>query len=80
MFDVVMDVADSALCPLTKGIHKNRLNNIPKENIDTVVSYLKGSLLLLKNCSKLPTDIIGLINDIMYSADCANFKEYMKAI
>ena len=51
------------------------MKDIPGENIDTVVSYLKMSLLILKNCSELPTDIIGLLNDIMYSADCTDFRE-----
>ena len=80
MFDVVMDVDDAALRALTEGIQKIRMKDIPGENIDTLVSYLKGSLLLLKNCGELPTDIIGLLNDIMCSAECNDFKEYMKAI
>ena len=44
------------------------------------MSYLKGVLLLLKNCSATPTDIMELLNDVMVSADCGEFVEYMKLI
>ena len=74
MFDVVVDVDDAALRALTEGIQKIRTKDIPGENIGTLVSYLIGSLLLLKNCAELPTDIIGLLNDIMCSAECNDFK------
>lgn len=80
MFDVVMDVDDAALRVVTEGIQKIRTKDLPGENVDTLVSYLKGSLLVLKNCAELPTDIIGLLNDIMCSAEFNDFKEYMKSI
>jgi len=80
MFDVNINVDDLALRTLTKGIQRVRMNYIPGENVDTLVSYLKGSLLLLKNCSKLPTDIVGMLNDIMVSADCVDFVKYTKSI
>ena len=46
----------------------------------TVVSYLKGDFLLLNNCLVIPTDVMGFLNDVMVSADCAEFVEYMKSI
>ena len=45
------------------------MKEIPGENVDTLISYLKESILLLKNCVELPTYIIELLNDIMYSVD-----------
>ena len=33
--------------------------------------------MLLKICLELPTNIIGLLNDIMSSTDCSDFKNYM---
>jgi len=80
MFDVVMDVDDSNFRALTEGIQRIRIKEIPGKNVDTLVLYLKGSLLLLKNCTELPINIIGLINDIMCSVEYTEFKEYMKAI
>ena len=44
------------------------MKDIPGENVDTLVLYIKGSLLLLKNCTEIPTDIINLLNDIICSA------------
>ena len=79
-FYVVMGIDNSALHSLAEGIQKIRLKDISGENINTIVSYLKGSLLLLKNCSELSTDTIGLLNDFICSVDCANFIEYTKTI
>ena len=50
------------------------------KNVATVVSYLKGALLLLKNCADLPTDTHGLLNDIMTSASNDAFTGYMRLI
>lgn len=40
------------------------------------VNYVKWALFLLKNCSAVPTDTMGLLNDVMTSADCVEFTEY----
>ena len=56
------------------------MSDISGENIGIVVSYLKGALVLLKNYSGLPKDIISLLNDIMSSTDCKNFESYMQAV
>ena len=45
-----------------------------------MVSYLKGDLLLLKNYKDILADTMGLINDVMTSADCKGFTKYMKSI
>lgn len=45
-----------------------------------MVSYVKGALLLLKNCSAIPTDVIGLINDVSILDNCAEVVDYMKSI
>ena len=43
------------------------------------MSYLKGALLLLKNCGEIPTDVMGFLNDVMVWADCKGFTAYMKS-
>ena len=49
------------------------------ENVGRIVSYLKGALLLLANCSFLPTDTAGLLNVPLCSAECSKFTDFMKA-
>ena len=56
------------------------MKDITGENVGTVVSYLKGALLLLQNCGAIPTDVIGFLNDVMVSADYDEFTSYMKLI
>ena len=56
MLDIVMEVEDSALCSLVQSLQTLRMKDIEGENVRTAVSYLKGALLLLKNCAELPTD------------------------
>ena len=80
MLDVVMDVEDSSLRSLVQSLQTLRMKDIEGENIATVVSYLKGALLLLKNCAELPTDTHGLLNDIMTSASNDDFTGYMRSI
>lgn len=47
MLDVAMDIDDSSLRSLTQGIQTLCLKDVPEENVGTVVSNLKGELLLL---------------------------------
>ena len=78
--DIVMDVDNSALRSLTKALQTLRVKDMAGENVGTVVSYLKGALLLLQNCGAIPTNVMGLLNDVMVSADCEDFIAYMHLI
>ena len=80
MINIVLDIEDSALRSMTQSLQTMRLKNIPGENVATAANYLKGALMLLQNCDAVPTDTLGLLNDIMTSADCNEFTEYMKSI
>lgn len=39
------------------------MNDVSDENKGGIMSYLKGGLLYLENCKKLPIDVTVLIND-----------------
>ena len=47
--DIMMDVDDAALRLLTESLQNLRIKDVPGENVGTVVSYLKGALVLLQN-------------------------------
>ena len=72
-----MDVEDSSLRSMTDHIKTVRMKDIPGKNVGTIASYFKGVVLLLDNCNSLPTDVLGLLNDVMNSADSKVFLEYM---
>jgi len=80
MLEIIMDVDDSDLRALTTNLQTLRLKDAPGENICTAVSYLKGALMLLQNCSDLPTDTMGLLNNIIISADCDEFSGFMNLV
>ena len=80
VLELVMDVDDTALSYLTQNLQSLRISGVPGENVGTIVSYLKGTLLLLSNCNSMPTDIMGLLNDTFCLAACDEFTDYMKAI
>lgn len=80
MIDIVTDVDDSALRSLTESLQSLRLKDVPGENDGTAVRYLKGTLFLFQNCSAVPTDTMGRLNDVMTSMDCEEFTGYMKSI
>merc|ERR1740124_409077 len=80
MLEIIMDADDSALRVLTKSLQTLQLKDVPGKNICTAVSYLKGALMLLQNCSELRTDTMGLLNGIMISADCDEFSGFMNLV
>ena len=80
MLDIIMNVDDSALWGLTQSLQTLRLKDTPDENMYTAVSYLKGVLLLLHNCTGLPKDTIGILNDTMGLADCNEFTGFMNSV
>ena len=69
ILEIVMDYDDLALHSLIEALQSLRMKDVPGENVGTVVSYLKGELLLLQNFSAIPTNIMGLLNDVMASTD-----------
>jgi hypothetical protein len=46
---------------------------LPGENIDLVVSYLRGALNRLKICNHVPPDICSIINDVLITAQTEEF-------
>ena len=60
-----MDVDDSAIYALIQNLQVLRMKDAPKENVGTVVSFLKGALMLIQNCAMLLTDNIALMNNTM---------------
>lgn len=50
------------------------------EVFGTVVSYLKGLLMLIQSSGCLPTDTMGLLSDIMCSDECNDLSEFMKIV
>lgn len=54
---------------------------MPDKDVSVASSYLKGALLLLQNCcATLIANTLGLLNDIMCSADNADFTGSMQSI
>ena len=70
MLDIIMDIDNSVLRALNQILQTLRLKDIPGENIHTTVRHFKGVLMLLQNCSGLPTDTMGLLSNIVVLVDC----------
>ena len=75
-----MDVEYSALRSLVQSLQTLCMKDIEGKNVGKVVSYLKGTLLLLKNCAELPTYTHGLLSNSITSATNDNSCGYMKSI
>jgi len=54
MLDIIMDVDDSARQVLMEILQNIWIKDIKGENAGTIVSYLKGALLLPQNFVKVP--------------------------
>jgi len=73
MLDIIMDVDDSSLQVLAEYSQTLRMKDIPGENVDTIVRYMKGNLLLLRNYGKLPTGVMVLVSNTFCLAACPKF-------
>ena len=80
IFDIVTNVNDAALRLLVQSIQTIRMKDIVGEHVGTVVSYLKGVVMLLQNCTMLLMDLINLLNDLMISAENTDFTSFMKSV
>ena len=82
MIDIVINVDDSVLRSLNQNLQTLHLEDVPGENMGTIVSYLKWALLLLllDNVSGLPTNTMGLMNSTMCSAEKKEFSGFMTSI
>ena len=76
MLDIVMDVNDSTLRFLTQNLQTLWMKDVPGENVGTIVSYLKGHYFYLKNCKKMPTYVMVLLNDTLYSTACDEVTDF----
>ena len=65
MLELVMDIEGSTLRSLTQSLQFFRLTDIPSKNIGTVVSYIKGALMLLQKYDAVPTYTMVLLNKTM---------------
>ena len=80
ILNVVMTVEGLALRLIDKSIQRLRMKDITGENVGTLVSYLKGVLLLIENCANMPIYMLGLLNDIMMLATNIKYCIYMMSM
>ena len=73
MITIVMDVDYSAIISLTQGFQLMWLKDILGDNVISVMSNLKGILMLLRSCSKLSTSTMCVLKDAVCSALCDEF-------
>ena len=71
---------NSALRALTENLQNIQIKDIKGENVGNISSYLKGSLILLQNCGKMPTDTISLLLDIFCSAELDEFTTFISNV
>eukprot|EP00957_Ditylum_brightwellii_P061291 4652033-Ditylum_brightwellii.AAC.1 len=57
-----------------------QLKDFPGENVSTAASYLRGVIVLLKNCKEIPTDLMGLLNEIFASASTEDYSAYVNML
>ena len=65
---------------MIEALQNLRMKDVPGENVGTVFSYLKGALFLLQNFSAIPTNVMGLLNDVMVLVDYDEFTAYTRSI
>lgn len=80
MLDIIIDVDDSTLRALTQRPQILQLKYVSGKNVYNAVCYLKSAMILLQNCSGLPTHTMGLLDNMMGSVDCDKFRGFMKYV
>ena len=56
------------------------MKDVTGENVGIIISFLKGALLLLGNCGKLPTNTMGILKDTFCSAEWEEFTALMTSV
>ena len=69
MLEIIIDVDNGALRVLTENLQTFWMKDVSGEIVKTVVSYLKGALILLLNYGKVPMCGLGILRNIFYSVE-----------
>ena len=68
ILDLIIEVDDNSLRLITQHLQTLRMKDVPGDTVRTIFSYMKGVLLLLGNCGKMLTDVMGLLSNTFCSA------------
>ena len=71
-----MNVDNSALWLFIENLQRLKMKDIAGNNVGAIISYLKGSLILLANCNMLHTNTMGFLRDTFRSAKSNKFTAF----
>ena len=75
-----MSTTQKSLRALLDKLGKIRITDFPGENVTKAVSFLRGAILILRDNSSTPTDIINLTLRVFKVSSCEPFRTYVGSI
>jgi hypothetical protein len=80
LLNLVLSTSQKSLRTLTDKLGCLRINDFPGENVTQAVSFLRGAILILRDNSSTPADLLTLVLRIFKPCSCEPFRTYVSSI
>ena len=77
MIRVIVSTTEDAIRALTQRITSLTINRIQGENVDKVVSQLRGALVRLKAVDKIPYDLVEKLIEVFQTSSVVAFNDFL---
>lgn len=80
--DFIIDVGEEGLHSLNESIRTLKLTDFPGENVSKAASFLRGTLMVLKNCDAAPPNhtLFTLLFSFFKTASTKDFSDYISTL
>jgi hypothetical protein len=80
--DFIIDVGEEGLHSLNESIRTLKLTDFPGENVSKAASFLRGTLMVLKNCDAAPPmhTLFTLLFSLFKTASTKDFSDYISTL
>jgi hypothetical protein len=80
LLSLVLSTSEKSLCTLTDKLGKLRITDFLGENVTQGVSFLRGAILILRDNSSTPANLLTLVLRIFKASSCEPFCTYVSSI
>jgi hypothetical protein len=80
LLSLVLSTSEKSLRTLMDKLGKLRITDFPGENVTQAVSFLRGAILILRDNSSTPADLLTLVLRIFKASTCEPFCTYVSSI
>jgi hypothetical protein len=80
LLNLVLSTSQKSLRTLTDKLGRLQITDFPGENVTQAVSFLRSAILILRDNSSTPADLLNLVLRIFKKSTCDPFRTYVSSI